>query len=62
MTLSLRPLYLSAYTFAAEPVFYLRNLPITPPQSYEHVCKTWEKSNQPFVYCRRKLCNAQTAG
>lgn len=23
--------------------FYLKNLPITPPQCYEQVCKTWEE-------------------
>jgi hypothetical protein len=28
--------------------FYLKNLPITPPQCYEQVCKTWEEF-QPAV-------------
>jgi hypothetical protein len=23
--------------------FYLKNLPITPPQCYEQVCKEWEE-------------------
>lgn len=23
--------------------FYLKNLPITPPQCYEHICKNWDE-------------------
>jgi hypothetical protein len=33
--------------------FYLKNLPITPPQCYEQVCKTWEEF-QPAVCALQK--------
>lgn len=33
--------------------FYLKNLPITPPQCYEQVCKTWEEF-QPAICALQK--------
>ncbi len=30
-------------SFRQVTFFYLKNLPITPPQCYEHVCKSWEE-------------------
>lgn len=35
-------------SFSQVTFFYLKNLPITPPQCYEQVCKTWEEF-QPAV-------------
>jgi hypothetical protein len=36
-------------SFRQVTFFYLRNLPLTPPQCYEEVCKNWEEF-QP-VFC-----------
>jgi hypothetical protein len=33
--------------------FYLKNLPISPPQCYEQVCKTWEEF-QPAICASQK--------
>ena len=30
-------------SFDGATFFYLKNLPITPPQCYEQVCKTWDE-------------------
>ncbi|NES95109.1 MAG: hypothetical protein F6K32_07720 [Desertifilum sp. SIO1I2] len=40
--------------------FYLKNLPIAPPQCYEQVCRTWEEF-QPAVCTlqERAMCNQE---
>ncbi|NET71518.1 MAG: hypothetical protein F6K62_11470 [Sphaerospermopsis sp. SIO1G2] len=39
-------------SFDQAKFFYLKNLPITPPQCYEQVCKTWDEF-QPGVSVRQ---------
>jgi hypothetical protein len=40
-------------SFDQATFFYLKNLPISPPQCYEQVCKTWEEF-QPAVCTLQK--------
>ncbi|WP_448562541.1 hypothetical protein [Trichothermofontia sp.] len=40
-------------SFNQATFFYLKNLPISPPQCYEQVCKTWEEF-QPAICALKK--------